>query len=63
MQMNTMEIENHEREIMINLNMDQVQFEEYISGIMNSERVDEKEVETLMLYLVRKYRKMSGDMV
>jgi len=63
MQMNTMEIENHEREIMINLNMDQVQFEEYISGIMNSERVDEKEVETLLLYLVRKYRKMSGDMV
>lgn len=61
--MNTMEIENHEREIMINLNMDQVQFEEHISGIMNSERVDEKEVETLMLYLVRKYRKMSGDMV
>lgn len=61
--MNTNEIENFDREIMVNKGMDQIQFEEYISFVMDSNSVEMENIETLMLRLVKKYRRMSGDMV
>lgn len=62
--MSNYEAEAHEREIMIKMNMDGVQFDEYISRILNEgNQIDMEDVELLILRLVKKYRKMSGDKV
>jgi len=63
MHMNTLEIENFDREIMINKQMDFVQFEEYVSSILDRPLDDIHNIDILMLRLVKKYRTISGDMV
>jgi hypothetical protein len=43
--------------------MDMVQFEEYVSSILDRPLDDIQNIDILMLRLVKKYRTISGDMV
>lgn len=63
LKMSTDDIEENERYIMISKNMDQVVFSEYTSRVLSNDLESKDDREILILLLVKKYRKMSGDLI
>ena len=57
------EMEEREREIMTTKNMDFQAFQQYTRQILDAQTVSEDDKETLILLLVKKYRKLSGDSI
>lgn len=57
------EMEEREREIMTTKNMDFQAFQQYTRQILDAQTVGEDDKETLILLLVKKYRKLSGDSI
>lgn len=48
---------------MVKKNFDLAQYNEYTSSLLSSLNVDKEDVETLILLLVSKYRKISGESI
>ena len=63
LKMNNDEIEDNERYIQNVNNMDQAEFSQYTGDILSAETVDENDIEILVILLVKKYRKISGDQI
>lgn len=63
LKMNNNEIEDNERYIQNVNNMDQAEFSKYTGDILSAETVDENDIEILVILLVKKYRKISGDQI
>lgn len=63
LKMNNDEIEDNERYIQNVNNMDQAEFSKYTGDILSAETVDENDIEILVILLVKKYRKISGDQI
>ena len=48
---------------MVAKNMDQTEFSQYTYDLLMKEEVDNDDIELLILLLVKKYRKISGDQI
>jgi hypothetical protein len=63
LRLNTEELENRDRDIMVSYKMDVKTYDRFCTKILNDSQVDGKDMDVLMLRLVKKYRKMSGDQI
>ena len=61
--MDNNEIEDNERYIQNVNNMEQAEFAKYTGDILSAETVAENDIEILVILLVKKYRKISGDQI
>ena len=63
LKMNVDEIENRERAIILAKNLTMQQFQEYSLQLLNSPTLEDSDQDCIILLLVKKYRKMSGDAI
>lgn len=61
--MNTDELDDIDRHIMIDLDKNLKQYQDYTSQLLLAPEIEQKECEVLMLNLVKKYRKLSGEQI